>query len=245
MKECSKSIIRRISDPNFLRRYFAGDGLDIGGKPDPLLLYKELFPLMRSVRTWDWEDGDAQFLATVADESFDFVHSSHCLEHLVNPQEGLWNWFRVVRQGGYLVITVPDEDLYEQGVFPSTFNQDHKWTFTIFKFHSWSDRSLNLLGLFRELSPSAELVRLELLNATYRFNLPRYDQTLTPVAECGIELIIRKRLEAEVEAGGRWVRNSQQPQREMRLHLNQYKNDMQMMKQLNAGCPPFSNDSDL
>lgn len=245
MKECSKSIIRRISDPNFLRRYFVGDGLDIGGKPDPLLLYEELFPLMRSVRTWDWEDGDAQFLANVADESLDFVHSSHCLEHLVNPREGLRNWFRVVRQGGYLVITVPDEDLYEQGVFPSTFNEDHKWTFTIFKFRSWSERSLNLLDLFRELGPSAELVRLEQLSATYRFNLPRYDQTLTPVAECGIELILRKRLEAEASAGGRWARNSQQPERAIRLHLNQYKNDMQMMKQSNIGCPPFGNDADL
>lgn len=245
MKECSKSIQRRISDSNFLRRYFVGRGIDIGGKPDPLILYKEMFPLMESVKTWDWEDGDAQFLNGVADKSLDFVHSSHCLEHLVDPSDGLRNWFRVVREGGYLVITVPDEDLYEQGVFPSTFNRDHKWSFTIFKTNSWSNRSLNLLDLIRKLNSSAEVVKLEQLSTNYRFELPRFDQTLTPVAECGIELIIRKRPAAEVASGGRWVRTKQQPDREMRLHLNQYKDDMHMMKQSNQGLPPFANDSAL
>ncbi len=245
MKECSKSIQRRLADSNFLRRYFVGNGLDIGGKPDPLLLYKELFPLMSNVKTWDWEDGDAQFLGSVAENSFDFVHSSHCLEHLIDPAEGLRNWFRAVRQGGYVVITVPDEDLYEQGEFPSSFNRDHKWTFTIFKAKSWSNCSLNLLDMFRELGPAAEVVKIEQISATYRFDLPRFDQTLTPVAECGIEVIIRKRPETEIEAGGRWMRPTHQPEREMRLHLNQYKDDMQMMKQSNQGCPPFKKDSEV
>jgi SAM-dependent methyltransferase len=245
MKECSKSIQRRLADSNFLRKYFVGEGLDIGGKPDPLSLYKELFPLMNSIKTWDWEDGDAQFLKGVADESLGFVHSSHCLEHLVDPVEGLRNWFRVVNEGGHLVITVPDEDLYEQGVFPSTFNLDHKWTFTIFKIKSWSNRSLNLLNVVRELGAAAEVVRIEQLSASYRFNLPRFDQTLTPVAECGIELVIRKRTAAEVDAGGRWVRTTQQPEQEMRLHLNQYKDDMQSMKHSNQDRSPFTNDAPL
>jgi SAM-dependent methyltransferase len=245
MKECSKSIQRRLSDSNFLRRYFDGDGLDIGGKPDPLLLYKELFPLLSSVRTWDWEDGDAQFLASVPDGKYDFLHSSHCLEHLVDPREGLKNWIRVVRPGGYLIVTVPDEDLYEQGVFPSTFNKDHKWTFTIFKHTSWSNRSINILDLMRELGEEAELVRVEQLSATYRFDLPRYDQTLTPVGECGIEFVIRKRTRDETADRGRWRRPAIQPEREIRLHLNQNREDMQTLKQNNAGHPPFTNDSDV
>lgn len=245
MKECSKSIQRRMADSNFLRRYFVGNGLDIGGKPDPLLLYKEFFPLMNSVRTWDWEDGDAQFLAGVKENSLGFVHSSHCLEHLADPAEGLCNWLRVVRDGGYIVITVPDEDLYEQGIFPSTFNRDHKWTFTIFKSKSWSDRSLNLLDMVCRLGPAAEIVKIEQLSASYRFTLPRFDQTLTPVAECGIEVIIRKRPGPEIQEGGRWARTAQQPEREVRRHLNQHKDDMQMMKQHNQGRPPFENDSEI
>jgi hypothetical protein len=101
------------------------------------------------------------------------------------------------------------------------------------------------LDLVRELDPAAEVVKLEQLSANYRFELPRFDQTLTPVAESGIELIIRKRPPTEVTEGGRWVRTMQQPAREMRLHLNQYKDDMQMMKQSNQERPPFDNDSVL
>lgn len=243
MKECSKSIQRRLADSNFLRKYFVGKGVDIGGKPDPLFLYKEFFPLMDSIRTWDWEDGDAQFLDGIVDGELDFVHSSHCLEHLVDPLEGLKNWLRVVREGGYLIITIPDEDLYEQGVFPSTFNRDHKWTFTIFKSKSWSHRSVNLLDIVRELGSAAEVIKIEQLSANYRFNLPRFDQTLTPVAECGIELVIRKRSTAEIEIGGRSIRTQQQPDREIRLHLNQYMDDMKLMKKGNEEHIPFHNDS--
>ncbi len=245
MKECSKSIARRLSDPNFSNRYFVGHGIDIGGKPDPLALYVGMFTRMDSVKTWDWEDGDAQHLASIADEALDFVHSSHCLEHLVDPRQGLKHWFRALKPGGYLVITVPDEDLYEQGVFPSTFNRDHKWTFTIFKHASWSDRSLNVLDLVRDLGPAAELVRVEQLSATYRFDLPRFDQTLTPVGECGIEFVVRKRPQPEVEAHGRWQRPAELSDRELRIHFNQYRDDMRAMKSSNEGEAPFQNDAPL
>lgn len=245
MKECSKSIQRRLSDSNFLRRYFVGRGLDIGGKPDPLMLYEEFFPCLKCVKTWDWEDGDAQYLSGVEDGSLDFVHSSHCLEHLRDPKEGLRNWFRVVKEGGYLVIIVPDEDLYEQGVFPSTFNRDHKWTFTILKVKSWSERSINIIDMVRDLESTAEIIKIEQLSASYRFDLPRFDQTLTPIGESGIELIIRKRPMTEIDAGGRLSHSKAQPGREFRMHLNQYKADMQSMKQSNQDHPPFGNDAEI
>lgn len=245
MKECSKSIARRLGDSNFSRRYFVGAGVDIGGKPDPLVLYQEFFPGLASVKTWDWEDGDAQVMAGVPDGHFDFVHSSHCLEHLVDVEQGLKTWLRIVKDGGHLVITVPDEDLYEQGQFPSTFNRDHKWTFTIMKPESWSARSINVVDLVRSLGPQAELVRMEQLSSTYRFELPRYDQTLTPVGECGIEFVIRKRPQGEVADRGRWRRLDTQPKREMRIHLNQHRDDLQTLKQHNSARPPFTNDSEL
>lgn len=245
MRECSKSIMRRLSDPNFINRYFKGHGLDIGGKPDPLSLYAELFCQVQSIRTWDWDDGDAQQLASVPDAHYDFVHSSHCLEHIVDPLEGISNWLRVLKPGGYLIITVPDEDLYEQGIFPSAYNRDHKWTFTIFKHHSWSERSINLIEMIQKLGKEAELIRLEQLSSTYRFSLPRYDQTRTPIAECGIEMIIRKRLAQEVEVHGRWQRSGTQPPRELRIHLNQYKNDQMTLKKANGSSLPFTDESDI
>lgn len=203
MKECSKSIMRRLHEPNFANRYFVGTGLDVGGGPDPLGLYIELFPRMKGVRSFDKEDGDAQALESVEDESVDFLHSSHCLEHLEDPAAGLANWFRVVKPGGHLVIMVPDEDLYEQGEFPSTWNGDHKWTFTISKAKSWSEKSRNLLELIAGLGAPCELVKIEKLDATFRYTLPRFDQTMTPIGESGIEMVLRKRTAEEIEAGGR------------------------------------------
>jgi len=232
-------------DSAFTRFYFVGQGLDIGGKPDPLSLYQELFCRMDNIRTWDLEDGDAQDLAGVPDDHYDFVHSSHCLEHLHNPTEGLRNWFRVLKPGGYLIVTVPDEDLYEQGVFPSTFNRDHKWTFTILKTRSWSPRSLNLLNLASELGERADIIKIQLLHATYRAELPRYDQTVTPIGECGIELVIRKRTNEELNIGGAPIRKEQPKDRELRLHLNQYRDDIATLKRANIEMPPFLNDTDL
>jgi len=244
MKECSKSILRRLYDPNFSRFYFKGHGIDIGGKPDPLALYAELFPLISSVRTWDLEDGDAQDMATVADNAFDFVHSSHCLEHLRDPAEALANWLRILRPGGHLVLTIPDEDLYEQGRFPSTFNRDHKWTFTVFKSRSWSERSLNLLDLLRGLGDSCDIRRVVTIDGAYRYALPRYDQTMTPVAEAAIEVIVRKRPQAEIETKGR-LPMAAQPDEAMRIHLNQYRDDQKTLRAANQNGAPFQNTSEL
>ena len=206
MKEASKSIVRRLTDVRYATRFFVGQGIDIGAGSDPVSLYGEQFPLMTGLRVWDMPDGDAQKLATIADASLDFVHSSHCLEHMVDPMAALARWFEVVKPGGHLVILIPDEDLYEQGIWPSNKNNDHKWTFAIYKKKSWSPKSLNVIEMVAKLPEAAELVKLEKLDASYRYNLPPLDQTLTPVGECAIEMVIRKRLPDEIAAGGRLPR---------------------------------------
>jgi SAM-dependent methyltransferase len=194
VNECSKAVARRLHTPGFATRYFVGDGVDVGSGRDPFSTFAALFPLVRSVVTFDAPDGDAQFLAKYPDDAFDFLHSSHCLEHLRDPFEGLRNWIRVVRPGGYLVILVPDEDLYEQGVWPSAFNIDHKHTFTICKSHSWSPVSINVTELVAAVADRVETLQIELLHHTFLPKRPREDQTRNPVTECAIEFILRKRI---------------------------------------------------
>lgn len=208
MKESSKSVMRRMHDSRFANRYFVGSGIDIGAGTDPISLYGEQFPRMTHLKIWDVGDGDAQFMASVPDETYDFVHSSHCLEHLVDPMVGLTHWFRILKPGGHMVVLVPDEDLYEQGIFPSTNNTDHKWTFSIYKTKSWSPKHRNLAELLPALGGQAEILKIEQLDAGHRFNLPRFDQTLTPIGEAAIEFVIRKRQPEEVERGGRLPRQA-------------------------------------
>jgi len=184
-----KSVQRRLHDPAFHQSYFVGDGIDIGGGYDGLDNYAKLFPRIRSVRNWDLKDGDAQLMDGVPDALYDFVHSSHCLEHMRDPLEAMVNWWRILKVGGHLVVMVPDEDLYEQGRWPSTFNGDHKRTFTIYKATSWSPASVNVLDLIRR--PDARILVCRLLEATYIKGLPRCDQTQA-AGECAIEFILRK-----------------------------------------------------
>jgi SAM-dependent methyltransferase len=54
------------------------------------------------------------------DMTQDAVHSSHCLEHIPDPIAALAEWFRVLRHGGYLVLTVPHQQLYERKPTPTS-----------------------------------------------------------------------------------------------------------------------------
>ncbi|MEY4750545.1 MAG: hypothetical protein RIQ60_2759 [Pseudomonadota bacterium] len=188
------SMRRRLADSRFATRYFRGQALDVGGGRDSLAVYREFFPLLSSVLVYDMPQGDAQLLDNLPDASFDCVYSSHCLEHLRDPREALRHWLRVLKPGGHLVVNVPDEDLYEQGHWPSRFNSDHKLSFTIYKASSWSPVSVNLLDLVRELGDAAECLSLARIDDGYRHALAGQglDQTRTPLAEAAIELVLRK-----------------------------------------------------
>jgi hypothetical protein len=103
----------------------------------------------------------------------------------------LKSWFELVRPGGFLVIVVPDEDLYEQGSWPSRFNSDHKWSFTIKKASSWSPRSLNVMDMAASTLSNFSFVRTTLLDTNYDYAIVGVDQS-SAAAETSIEMILRK-----------------------------------------------------
>src|ERR1700744_419573 len=51
---------------------------------------------------------DASNLSSIADHTYDFILSSHNLEHFANPVKALQEWKRVTRPGGALVVILPD-----------------------------------------------------------------------------------------------------------------------------------------
>lgn len=189
--EISKSLARRLNDHRFASRYFIGNGIDIGCGNDSIAQYTYCFPQVSHIRSWDWPDGDAQFMNGIPDESFDFIVSSHCLEHLHNPYEAMTNWCRILKPHGHMVIVVPDEDLYEQQNWPSIYNSDHKTTWTIQKNHSWSPVSINCTEFFSQF-PTLQLLKIELLDSTFNYHTPNIDQTRNLVTESAIEIIVHK-----------------------------------------------------
>lgn len=84
----------RREKEGFFDKYCKGEGLDIGYGSDPIV---------PDVYGWDAENGDAQFLHGVEDESLDYVYSSHCLEHLWDVRTAIHNWFRVLKRGAILL----------------------------------------------------------------------------------------------------------------------------------------------
>jgi SAM-dependent methyltransferase len=116
-----------------------GIGIEIGGL-SPIFAWGGLIPVYPDARHIDnvnfagktiWEDtikeGNSfkfhsrkppgqQFLAegadlrVIASGKYDFVLSSHMLEHTANPLRALAEWRRVLRPGGALVLVVPARD---------------------------------------------------------------------------------------------------------------------------------------
>ena len=120
-------------------------GLEIGG-PSKVFRKKNILPVYACAARIDnvnfasgtaWESGlseggdfifnpgkplgrqylrEATRLTGLPDAAYDFVLSSHCLEHVANPLAALREWWRVTCVGGHLILILPDP--------PSTF--DHR-----------------------------------------------------------------------------------------------------------------------
>lgn len=176
-----------------------GEGVDIGSGDDPLSQRIHLFSRISSVKEWDGEHGDAQYMEGVPADHFDFVHSSHCLEEMKDPVVALGHWIRITKPGGHVIVTVPDEDMYEQGHWPSIFNSDHRWTFTVKKRSSWSSRSISILQLLSDSTHLVSIERIEVVRDHYPMKLEGdvKDLTKDPLVECAIEFVMRKHTQPE------------------------------------------------
>jgi ubiquinone/menaquinone biosynthesis C-methylase UbiE len=174
MKETLKSKPYRTVKNHF-ELYLNGYGIDIGAGDD-ILEIKE-----GKVDAWDLEHGDAQYMLGVNDNTYDFVYSSHCLEHMVDVEQTLSNWIRILKPKGYLYFTVPEYVLYEKMRFPSIYNTDHKNSFSIFITRLQTKRFNHyyvndMIAIIEKLSCKFILYSLEDENFDYNIG-PDVDQT--------------------------------------------------------------------
>ncbi len=178
MNETSKT--NAIRGPKFAAKYLTGKVLDIGCGEDIVCPGAQPFDLVH---------GDAQNIRKfLPEQSFDTVHSSHCLEHMIDPPSALAQWWSLVKTGGYLIVVVPHEDLYEQGIWPSRFNHDHKATFRLGGSTKFSPVSHDIRELFAQL-PGVEIVSAEIQDHGYDYELqangldPRNSRPIFPLKD--------------------------------------------------------------
>lgn len=189
-REQSKSAKRRFNHGKFHSQYFVGHGIDIGAGKDSLASYLKVFSRLTKVDSWDTHNGDAQYMRGVKDNTYDFVHSSHCLEHMVDVHIALYNWIRILKPLGYLIVTVPEEFLYEHGKWPSRFNGDHKHSFAIHRSKHQMPSTKSIMELLLSFD-NISVDKIELIDDFFDpFDIS--DQTRTITTECSIEFVVKK-----------------------------------------------------
>ena len=176
--ETSKARDRRIRE-NFFKLYCNGKGLDIGFGGDLVT---------KNSVGFDFEHGDAQILKGVADESYDFVYSSHTIEHLPDPSEAVKNWFRVLKPGGYLIIYLPHRDLYEKKKqLPSRFNPNHLNYFLIDQDEG--PNTIGIVPLIKRTLTGFEIIYANECNEGHTIT----DPLIHSDGEYSIEVIVKKK----------------------------------------------------
>jgi SAM-dependent methyltransferase len=186
--EASKALHRRQSNPLY-HRAFRGHGLDIGCGNDPLRACD--WPGIIRLDTFDKEDGNAENINNFLPyNNFDFIHASQCLEHMTDPADAFRNWLKVLKVGGYAVISVPDFDLYEQGFWPSRFNPDHKSTWSMEA--APNEVGVCVLNFVRQFNVRTHLIQL--CDQGYDYSVKGRDQTYEHpgIAEAFIEFVVQK-----------------------------------------------------
>lgn len=182
MSETTKAKKRRLYE-EFFKKYCQGKGIDIGcGK------YDKIFP---DADGWDKEQGDATYMEGVPDGYYDYVYSSHCLEHIVDHITALRNWARIIKKGGFLIVTVPHRDLYEKKItLPSRWNKDHKRFYLPDK--TFPPDTFSLQNVIEEaIGDEMEWVYLKVCNKGWH-PLPEHAH---PVGEYQIEAVLRKKIQ--------------------------------------------------
>ena len=66
---------------------------------------------------------DAVNISDINDNQYDFVFSSHTLEHIANPLKAIKEWLRITKKDGYVIIVVPEK----------SYCFDHKREYTKFE----------------------------------------------------------------------------------------------------------------
>lgn len=168
-------------------RIFIGKGIDVGCGTDKL-------PFEDCIG-FDQKDGDANDITKYFQpETFDYLHSSQSLEHMIDPAKALKSWIEVVKKGGFLIATVPSWELYEGMRWPSVYNPDHRSTWSMWMKDSPSPIHVLLPKWLKQFT-SVNVILCRLVDNNYDYKKGvTLDQTWNEAdgVECFLEFVLEK-----------------------------------------------------
>lgn len=115
-----------------LAKWCQGYGLDVGFGGDKIVPHAISVDLPTPYHNFDLDPlqlgGDARNLFWFNDSVLDFVYSSHLLEDFEEIVEAINEFARVLKLDGYLILYLPDEQLYKAycNEVGDDWNQAHK-----------------------------------------------------------------------------------------------------------------------
>lgn len=117
-------------------KYCRGVGLDIGAGAYP---FRDALPI-RDLVNYQYANGkqakrlqplknapNAYDLSIFHDGVFDYIFSSHCLEHLDRPWDALTEWLKKLKSGGILFLYLPHPDMELWRAGGPWVGNAHKW----------------------------------------------------------------------------------------------------------------------
>lgn len=102
-----------------------GAGLDLGCGDEKIASNAIGIDIMGKGVDISIDLGMPDALRIFADNSFDYVFSSHCLEEFENTKAILHQWWRLIKPSGYLILYMPDPDFCPR-IGTTGFHKTHK-----------------------------------------------------------------------------------------------------------------------
>ena len=118
------------------------------------------------------------------------------VEHLSDPLAAVKDWHKLLREDGYLIMTVPSWELYEGMVWPSRWNREHKSTWSLWQKGSPAQIHIFVPQFLIELKPLYSYLRADLIDTNYDYSVAATrDQTVHEElgVEAFIEIVLRKK----------------------------------------------------
>lgn len=113
---------------NFYKAFLNKEGIEVGG---PSKIFKKRLPIYKILKELDgvnfkedtlWNQrkrifkfnktyvGEQADLSFIKNDQFDFLLSSHTLEHSTNPLRVIFEFKRIIKKNGYILLIVPKKE---------------------------------------------------------------------------------------------------------------------------------------